>query len=634
MKESQRVKEEGERSSPAANHVNHLNVRERTRDFVFQANSSEPWNKEAVMLDGRTERQIPNSMRKESWMNGGIKVEDQERQRARMMMDEERRRRASQQPKFYSHNTNPSSHPLRETTWMSHSTDRNRDNHRSDVEAKLRGYERLQPNSIHRTYRSAEQNGIQDEVDPNDPYGLNSRGRNDPFEKIQSTDFKREPRNVKFDLHSLRISRDKDVQEEAANPRNKEKEREKRHKVQLGRSLKVKLNLNPLKNSKVHPRRRSEEAHAEHRSSKRSKEKRKERKREGLEKGEKHDKKTKSSHKKRRKSSKSEALTKDGEEEEEQKGETGETSKLRKTTSKSENPDQESPGDQVRILNPDSSQPAVSAASLHQYQAGPVLSRAQLLSQRPFSFLPANRNRTTSLSLGGSAGSQLTGSSLSMQTGSVLLNTLTPGSNPLLPAGLAASGVGLTGLNVAPGGSSETLSRQAAGGMVSAVPLLLAKTVQSSPGHSAPPQMSQSEEPVLSSGNQAADPALGQGFQTGEGLLQLPNQNQEDKSGVQAPELETVVENMSSSNSQPVNTSPGGPQTEVGSGGSMKAAGGSVPDVSEPGGSTESSSGAAALLQQEYLSEEGGSSPRRRLRLILPEKTSNYPPTALERKIR
>ncbi|CAL8347077.1 unnamed protein product [Merluccius merluccius] len=44
--------------------------------------------------------------------------------------------------------------------------------------------------------------------------------------------------------------------------------------------------------------------------------------------------------------------------------------------------------------------------------------------------------------------------------------------------------------------------------------------------------------------------------------------------------------------------------------------------------------GSQALLQQEYLSEDGGSSPRRKLKLVLPEKASNRPPTALERKIR
>ncbi|KAJ3595547.1 hypothetical protein NHX12_004850 [Muraenolepis orangiensis] len=54
--------------------------------------------------------------------------------------------------------------------------------------------------------------------------------------------------------------------------------------------------------------------------------------------------------------------------------------------------------------------------------------------------------------------------------------------------------------------------------------------------------------------------------------------------------------------------------------------------VSSSGGVV--TAGSQALLQQEYLSEDGGSSPKRKLKLILPEKASSRPPTALERKIR
>ncbi|XP_030219265.1 pollen-specific leucine-rich repeat extensin-like protein 1 [Gadus morhua] len=61
--------------------------------------------------------------------------------------------------------------------------------------------------------------------------------------------------------------------------------------------------------------------------------------------------------------------------------------------------------------------------------------------------------------------------------------------------------------------------------------------------------------------------------------------------------------------------------------------------VSSPGGVVSSPRGVAtagsqALLQQEYLSEDRGSSPKRKLKLVLPEKASSRPPTALERKIR
>ncbi|CAL8276928.1 unnamed protein product [Lota lota] len=61
--------------------------------------------------------------------------------------------------------------------------------------------------------------------------------------------------------------------------------------------------------------------------------------------------------------------------------------------------------------------------------------------------------------------------------------------------------------------------------------------------------------------------------------------------------------------------------------------------VSSPGGVFSSpwgvaTAGSQALLQQEYLSEDGGSSPKRKLKLVLPEKATSRPPTALERKIR
>lgn len=734
MKERQRLKEEEERGNPVANHVNHPDVRERTRDLFFQANSTDPWNKEAMMLDGRTDRhngpfrsradenggcvqcphcktdgQISNLMKKDNWMNGGIRVEeDQERRRARMATDEERRRRAAQQlnlnrdvPKFYSHdNTNSSSHPVKGTTepWPSHKTDRNMDRHRSDVEVKVRGYEMLHCKNCHRTYRSPGQNGVQGTIMSKDPSALNGRGRDSPFEKIKHVDFKRETRNVKFDLQSLRSSHGKDHQEEAASPRDKEKESERRHKVKSGHALKVKLNLKPLRKSKVHPGRKNEQPHAEPRSSKRRKEKRRHGKeKEEVEEEGKYDKKTKSSSEKRRKSSKR-VVFKESEEEEEAKGEEDQknstSSKPKKTISESEKVGQESSeGDQVPNTNVESSQFAddtlvsVSAQSLQaqRYQAGgSAQSRAQLLSQNPFSLFPADRNRTPSLSLLGSAGSQLTGSSLSLQTGNVLLNTLAPGSHAVLPAGLAhsaAPNVGLTGFSVAPTGSSDSLRRQAAGGIISSVPSLLPNLVLGSSVHSASPQTSQPEEPVRTLVNPGSDPALlslsqlpldssalvtslkldpglGQGFQTGEGLLQLstksqvppnqdhiPNQGQTDMSGVtaQAPEPETTVETMSNNNSQtesrhvPVDTTPGGVLETEGAavGGSRDSMKVSALDVSAPGVSTQSeTSPGAALLQQEYLSEEGGSSPRRRLRLILPEKTSSQQPTALERKIR
>uniref|UniRef100_A0AAV2JRR1 LRRCT domain-containing protein n=1 Tax=Knipowitschia caucasica TaxID=637954 RepID=A0AAV2JRR1_KNICA len=57
-------------------------------------------------------------------------------------------------------------------------------------------------------------------------------------------------------------------------------------------------------------------------------------------------------------------------------------------------------------------------------------------------------------------------------------------------------------------------------------------------------------------------------------------------------------------------------------------------DVAEKRKSMENTASTAALIQQEYMSEGGGSSPKRKLRLVIPEKATNRPLTALERKIR
>ncbi|XP_034468643.1 uncharacterized protein LOC117777789 [Hippoglossus hippoglossus] len=170
------------------------------------------------------------------------------------------------------------------------------------------------------------------------------------------------------------------------------------------------------------------------------------------------------------------------------------------------------------------------------------------------------------------------------------------------------------------------------------------------------------------------DPAQGPGSQTVEGQHQLSLETQAAQSkerlpvqaqaapgtdgltGVtpQAPGSVTSVERLSDNIGQtgtehvPGGSTdkmlaggvvlPGGAAVGV-SGDSTEAANVSVSGVCVPGLSTQSGSstgadGAAALLQQEYVSEEGGSSPRRKLRLVLPEKTSSRPPTALERKIR
>ncbi|CAL9689178.1 unnamed protein product [Knipowitschia caucasica] len=76
------------------------------------------------------------------------------------------------------------------------------------------------------------------------------------------------------------------------------------------------------------------------------------------------------------------------------------------------------------------------------------------------------------------------------------------------------------------------------------------------------------------------------------------------------------------------------PIAGVMAGGATQGADVSVSNVLSPTESMENTASTAALIQQEYMSEGGGSSPKRKLRLVIPEKATNRPLTALERKIR
>ncbi|XP_014894280.1 uncharacterized protein lrrc53 isoform X1 [Poecilia latipinna] len=691
-KESQRLKEERDKDRTTANHVNQLGDQERTRDFFLQANSSQQWSKESMTLDERmdmfksraeengsnvhcphcnTNGKMPNQMRKGKWANGGPEAEDvQERRKLRMMVEEERRRGVIQQQNYSwnvsnkvpPHIANSSFHLLRETSdnVPPYKADGDMGNHWTDDESKSRSYE--EERNCHRTSRPPEENLTHRTPHSNqmDVSDFNGKVRREPFRKM-NTEVKREAKNVKFDLTSSRTNRGKESLEEEgeAIPRGNEKNR--RHRVQSSHLMKVKLNLNPLKKSKVHPRKKNEHGHTKNTSSKTSKEKRRHGKGEEEEGEEKSGKRSKSSREKKRKSSKTEEAD-EGEH--------------KSSTSKR---DKSAEGDQEK--NQNISQPpdgtTVSAQNLQtlQYQtAGLALGGAQLAFQHPFSFGPADRNCTTNLSLLNSPGSQLTGSTLSLQAGKALLNTMSSGSYPLLTGGLAnpiAPGVTLSGFNVAP----ESFAGQPAVSTRSSNPALLAKIIQANPlqaggNPTAPLLTSTSDGLVLSLANPANNPAaLGhsqtqvdgsasaaapkldlthsQDIQSGQGQIQsttesqapstkdnLPEQDQDETSGETS---ETRVEKMS------VNMPPEGvAQTEGpqvgGSGECLKADNTSVMDQSAPSlsipGESSPAAGGAALLQQEYLSEEGGSSPsRRKLRLVLPEKTSNRPPTALERKI-
>lgn len=701
-KESQPTKEERDKAGTIANHVNEHDARERMREFFLQGNRSQQWDKESMMLDEKIDHhsdafktradengsnvlclhciskgKMSNQMRKGKWVNRGTDTEDEQERRKLRMMEEESEIVAIQQQhfswdisnKFPSHNTNSSFNLLRETSdnLPPYKTDSDRDNYRTDDGSKARSYETLHCRNCHRAYRTSEQSMAHRTTHANhkDSFAFNSKVRREPS-RIINQDLKRESRNVKFDLDSLRTNQGRESLEEVATPRGNEKSSKGRHKEQSSRLLKVKLNLNPLRKSKVHPKKKTEHGHTKSTSSKRSKEKRRHGNSKEEEAEEKSEKKSGSSREKKRTSK-----TREGTDKGEQKS----------SRSKSE---KKSETDQEKKQHPDSSQPpdstTISAQNLEPllYQTtGLTSAGTQLFYQHPFSFSSADRNRSTSLSLLGSAGSQLTGSTLSLQAGNALLNTLPLGSNPLLTSGLTnpiAAGVRFSGFNTAPSGATESSTGQPAEGIRSSNPALLSNMVQASPlqaggKHSAPLLSSKLEDSALSLANPANNPAAlghsqmqvdssasvatlkldltqGQEIQNGRGHLQASTESQSPSTKADLTEQgqdklpgDTAIENMSNINMP----SEGVAQVEgprLGAPGeNMKAAGMSVLDISVPSLPIQSESspaaGGAALLQQEYLfEEEEGSSPRRKLRLVLPEKASKRPPTALERKIR
>ncbi|KAM7401338.1 hypothetical protein PAMA_005503 [Pampus argenteus] len=769
LKESEGQKEKEDSSSTVANHlVNHHDISEKRRDLFLQANSSQPWDKEAVMLDTRIEGhgshlRCPdcggegprlNPMRWENRINGGMESEEDRewrRMRMMMMMEEDRRKTGTHQ-EILSRDvpnkllSNSSSHPWRDTfnqrpeTLVAYKTHREMgESCRTGVEGKSRGQETTNCESCHRTYRPSQgrlhanmrDSALFDGFLPQ--YRLSDRGRNvnySQFDMMKDTDLRRETRNVTFNLESSRTRKEEGNnrekgwrEEEAKTSRDKERGRERKHKAKVpsSRLLKVKLNLNPLRKSKVHPKRKTDQGHLEKSSSKKSKEKKQDGKERRDKEGEgSSGKKTKGSSEKVKKSSKTKGLIEgDEEEKEDEEGEqkSKSSSKQKKNISKSGKGEQESAeGDQGEKTQHTSSDTTNTADQSHsaraeessvigqgpglqgvgiQYQgAGLVLGSAQLSSQHHFSLSASERTRTTNRSL---AGSQLTGSNLSLQGGDFLLNTTAPMANVLYPSGPAnsiAPSRAISGPNMVQSGAPDSVNKQAGVGLMSSAPSLLANTAHanslqasviqttalynSQPGglaqnlaanpaiNPAPiPSLAQSQMPPDSSpliARLKLDPAQRPGL-TGDGFHQLPPGSQTNESftlPTQAPQsadgssevtpqvlgLVTTVDNVSNNNSQTEDGRVlGGSTVGMSAGGVMLTEGPAVrasaaADVSVSGVSAQSRSSAgtpvaaAALLQQEYLPEDGSSSPRRKLRLVLPEKVSSRPPTALERKIR
>lgn len=731
----------------------HSDAREKRRELFLQAKSSLPWNREVMSLDPRTDdldqqfkSQVedsdshfwcsdctikgqrgmgPNVMSWNHRISAGMEGDEEIEERGVRMMTEQEKRRLGTRQAVLSRdlpNTNSSCHPRKES--FCHTPDTLTsyteigEGYRTDMEGDSKGHETLQCKGCHRTYRQPEQN-IKDRkgrIPTNtrdlalsngfpSQFGRIDEGMNhnfNLFDMIKTTDFRRETKNVTFDLETLRTfkyeSTDK-REKEGQTSRDKESGRGRIHKskVQSNRLLKVKLNLNPLRKSKIHPRRKTEQGHSDKHSSKKGKVKKQIGKERGERKGRgRSGQKTNKSSEKMKESSK--GSTKDGEEEkEEDKG------GQQKRTSRKGLPKESTDWDQGEKKDPENSEPSdstkiadesASAIAIGLGQniqgTGYNFGSAQLLSQHPLSLSASNRNQTMHLSLLSSTSSHLSGHSLSLQGENILLNTMASESIsqvPGYPANSIAPGLVYSAPNIAQSGASGSFSRQAGVDLMAPVPShpahpahanpLEASPIQTSPLHTAQlagqalsstaypnpatvqslslhPDSSFTERPK-------PDPAQGSSPQTVTGPNQLPPESQapqtkdsptlstqaspsaEGISEVTPPAPVTTVENLPNRKGQTETGSvPASPESLAAgfSGDSMHPADVPLSSVSAAIVSTQSVSSAgdadttAALLQQEYLSEEGGSSPRRKLRLVLPEKTSSRPPSALERKIR
>lgn len=670
----------------------------------------------------------PNAMNWNNRINNEMKPNEEHEKRSVRMVTEEERRKIQQanlikdipSRRLPPGNFSSSPHSWRET--FSERPEILADSYSFNVESKNMRYEQCE--SCHRTYRAPELAISPGRTDTStrDAALFNGfppknrvidRGRNgtyNPFDMI-NTELKRESRNVTFDLESLRTLDQAKGQGKDKRVEGVRTSRDKRHKAKIQPShlLKVKLNLNPLRKSKVHPNRKNEQDHSEKSSSKKSNEKRQNikerREKEGRAKS---GKKSKSSSEKLKKSTKSKTSSKDGRENRE--GEEGKGRMIaehNKTLSEGDTGGQEGmAGDKGEKTQPDPSQggdtsstadQSASAAGQAQnsqgghgqYQgAGLDLASALVLPQYPFSSPVVDRNITSSLSLLGSAGSQLTGGNLSLPGGNFLLNTMAPGLNTRFPSGPANSvppGIAINGPNLSSssvlgsfnrqtGESLKALASSLLGnpGMVQSAPLHysqaggLALNLAANPTLNPEPSQSLFQNQLLSDSSLLLsrlnpDPAKGTALQEVSYQLPLESRALQSKESLPAqlqvpPNAETlsVVPPQALGSVSSLENLPNNNQAEsVGSAenmladmlaaaptegaaegmteGSTQAADTSLPGA---GGSSTDDADTAVLLHQEYLPEEGDSSPRRKLRLALPEKTSSRPLTALERKIR
>lgn len=644
---AQKEKEEGP-TTVIGNHVGHPDINEKRRNF----RRNPTFDGEGVMMDrGDHSRshmveddghfKCPDCHARGQWSNhvrGNRRTEDE------VELENGRIHRPPPPP-----HGNSSLYPRRDRpeSTQAHRTDRNT-YYRSKSEGRGHGHETSHNESLQRTNKAPEHSMRPGMREPAVMDGfpqhhrVTDRDRNDfhkRLDQMKSQDLRRESRNVTFDLESFNLEQEHTGEERRREKKVKSRDREKERKK---KQLRVKLNLSPLRKNKVQPRKKNDQG----KSSKKSKEK----KQEGKEK----DKESR----------------KNGEQE-------GQG---------------DAAGSQAENVDPGSSQPAQlthnpNPASLvfTNGQGQSILSGRMQYQQAGMVLRTANQPGTK-FSLLGSADPRLTGYSLPLPGSNALLNTVAPAAPALIPgassvalgtainAPKVALNTGHSGLSRPPGvglpppaaaAQSDSLQARGLQTQGGALPMNPAANTVNNP---APTNPSLPQPHSQTASESAPLAAHHSGPQAVEGPSQRPAEVQLPKTKENLPQQTQAAPTTESSPGVPPQTIGSEPRVDVTSAGTSKSETGNKPAVNENVLQTEGAAAAAAsangveagsvsvpvasvqtepsagganeataappLLQQEFISEEGGSSPRRKLRLVLPEKISTRPPTALEKKIR
>lgn len=442
------------------------------------------------------------------------------------------------------------------------------------------------------------------------------------FDISKDIHLRRKTRNITFNPERLRNSPQQS--EDEMTSRDEEAAGYYNSKVQL-RRLKMKINLN--QKCKVHPKKKSEQGTLGRCRSK----KRKGKKVTGKDRG-----KTKERHQKTKNFAMMKGLAEDGEEQKKENGQVGQ--KTTKTSTMGPAMPENTAMDQC------AKETAQSVDNNNTVDQLP--SDSQHLPNESIQHHGTTPNLSTSVDSG-----------LSPQGGSLLHHTAATGSSSLFAGWIANSippSTAISASSVAPIGAPGTFNVQEdlfpstgflpanilQSSSIYTTPLLathqkdfLISTMKSNTFQSPlpPPGSSPTVEKIQS------DPTPVPGPQPGTEVDQLPHQNTENllpkqESLCRAPAMRQSVE---PENRDGPDLTEGHPLS--GSGVSMQT--GPVASASANtmhtvlfAGTDEKAS--KVLQQQEHLSEEGSSNLKRKLRLVLPEKMSSRPLTALERKIR